>query len=115
MTDAKIRNLLLQAQPEVYRAGGDVSARTQLQEATQADPHAVLAVLLEDLIWRVALEQMVQGDPTPALGQILELARKGDFDLAHERTQLAFHLERDRALLVDALRSAANNALTDGS
>lgn len=113
MADPKIRNLILQSQPEVYRAGGDVAARVDLQQTARQDPHAVLEVLLEDVIWRLFLEQITADEDTPALNQITSLAVQGDFELAYERTQLAFNLSRDKTLLLNRFLVAANEHLTE--
>ncbi|MEL6148506.1 MAG: hypothetical protein AAFV33_04470 [Chloroflexota bacterium] len=113
MSNAYIRDLLLQSQPEVYRAGGDPSVKLDLQQAAVDMPDAVLDVLLDDLIWRLKLEEMVLGDETPALDQIVGLAKQGDFGLAYERTELAVNIERDRAVLTAQFRAAAQEALAD--
>jgi hypothetical protein len=114
MSDQHLRNLMIQSQPEVYRAGGDVTSRVDLLEAARTRPHAVLEVFMEDVIWRVLLESLVQDEETPSLAQILSLARQGDFALAHERTQLAFHLGEDKALLRERFLAAANAELVAG-
>lgn len=113
MANPKLRNMVLQSQPGIYRAGGDVSVRVDLQQAAQDDPHAVLEVLLEDLIWRLYLENLVADEDTPALDQITGLATQGDFELAHERTELAFNLRRDKALLLQRFLAAADVQLTE--
>lgn len=115
MADPYLRNLLLQSQPDVYRADDDTAAataRAELRDIATTHPHAVLEVLLEDLMWRVALERFASDDDTPSLDQIMELALRGDFELAHERTELAYNLERDRALLLKRFKQAADAALS---
>ena len=113
MTKDDIRKLLLQSQPDVYRAGGDSSVRVDLQQAAKDQPDAVIEVLLEDLIWRLMLENMMQDEATPSVDQILSLARQGDFEQAYARTQLAFNLDKDRQLLAQRYHQAANEMLTD--
>ncbi len=115
MSEQYLRNLLLQSQPDVYHTADDTDAapaRAGLKQIAAERPHAVLEVLLEDLMWRGLLEQLASEDDTPSLDQIVDLALKGDFDLAHERTQLAYNLERDRALLLRRFKQAAGAALT---
>ncbi len=115
MADPYLRNLLLQSQPDVYQADDDTAAaaaRAELRERAATHPHAVLEVLLEDLMWRVALERFAGEDDTPSLDQITALALQGDFELAHERTELAYNLERDRALLLKRFKQAADAALS---
>lgn len=114
MANPKIRNMLLQSQPEVYGIEANGTAKQALVETAQDTPHDVLEVLLEDLIWRTVLESFVADEDTPALAQIVELALQGDFELAHERTQLAYNLEKDRSVLLSYLRVAAHQRLTQG-
>lgn len=110
----QLRQDLIHSQPDVYRTGSnDISSRVPLAEAARQDPHAVLRLLLDDLIWRVYLESLVYQEDTPALDQITGAALKGDFDLANERTRLAFHLEQDREHLLARVKSAANRHLLD--
>ncbi len=110
-----IRRLLRESHPEVYRAGGDPSARQDLLNAATTDPAAVLDVLLEDLIWRVYLEELVQDEETPNLKEIVALAGRGDYDLAHERTRLGFNVERDRKRLLVRFREEVAARLTGDS
>ncbi|MFZ4816316.1 MAG: hypothetical protein ACOYL5_17405 [Phototrophicaceae bacterium] len=109
---SEARNALIQSQPEVYRASEDAAARLDLARVAQADPQAVIDVLLDDLIWRLYLESLVTEEDTPALDQLVELARAGDFDLAYQRTKLAMHLDRNRKLLFQRVTAAGNEHLT---
>lgn len=113
MTKDDIRKLLIQSQPDVYRAGDDAAVSVDLQQAAKEQPYDVVEVLLEDLIWRLFLEKLVQEDETPSVDQILSLARQGDFEHAYERTQLAFNLDKDRQVLSQRYHHAANDMLTD--
>jgi hypothetical protein len=111
LTDAKIRDLLLQSQPDVYRAGENAAARQALQTAARETPTAVLEILLEDLIWRLTLEQMVLHDETRSLEQIIQLAKKGDFERAYQSTELAINLQKDKALLLAKFKAVAQKHL----